>query len=157
MSVTLVTDSPVTGPSGRRYARMGTPSTLVIQRAANTTSATPTPRFSRWRAMGGATVGASVPISVFAVSHLVPFEWSFQPLLLWAAVLGGLVFSAGTVYRYCTRLFRGDSRKAVAYCVLSETIMTFAPDWLWPLSIAMLTILVTINAVETGRVAGGVS
>lgn len=116
---------------------------------------TPTPTFSFLRAAGGAVIGASVPVAVFAVSHTIDVEGSFSSLILWAAVLGGLVFSAGTVYQLCTRLFSGARGKAAAYCVLSESIMTFAPPTLLPLSLVMLTILVSVNAIQTGRVAGG--
>lgn len=100
-------------------------------------------------------VGASVPVSVFVVSHTTALEPSFASIALWGAVLGGLVFSAGTVYRYCCEAFGGARGKAAAYCALSETIMTFAPSELVLLSVAMLAILVAINAIATGRTMGG--
>lgn len=115
-------------------------------------ASTPAPvMVSRLRATGGAIVGASVPISVFVVSHTTQLEATFGSIVLWAAVLGGLVFSAGTVYAYCCKLFGGRRWKAASYCVLAETIMTFAPSHLLPLSIAMLAILVAVNAIGTAR------
>lgn len=120
----------------------------------------PAPVFSPWRALGGAIVGASVPASVFTVSHTTSPEWTFSSAVLWVAVVGGLVFSAQSVYQYGCKLFRdrvtGNTRrmKAAAYCTLAEVIMTFAPSYLLPLSLAMLTILVAVNAIENGRNAG---
>lgn len=131
-----------------------TPPTLAVP-------AVTAPRpFSRWRALGGAVVGASVPASVFTVSHTTVPEWTYSSVVLWVAVVGGLVFSAQSVYQYGCRLFRdrasGTERrlKAACYCALAETIMTFAPSYLLPLSLCMLAILVAVNAIENGRNAG---
>jgi hypothetical protein len=39
----------------------------------------------------------------------------------------------------------------VGFVVLTEILMTFSP--LWPLSVAALAILATINAIQTARSA----
>ena len=124
------------------------------------------PTFSRWRAAGGAVFGASVPVSVFTISQLIPPETmldTWRNFGLWVAVLGGLVFSAGTVYAYGCTVFRDPTTrlpkkwKAASFCLLAETIMTLAPSMFLPLQVAMLAILVLSNAVETGRNAGAAS
>lgn len=133
---------------------MSDPILKLVRPARARRASTPAPapvQPSRLRAAGGAIVGASVPISVFVVSHTTTLQTTFGSIILWAAVIGGLVFSAGTVYAYCCKLFGGRRWKAASYCVLAETIMTFAPSYLLPLSIAMLAILVAVNAIGTAR------
>lgn len=160
---TNTTDKPLYSGLRIRSMRGRTPTPSEVSTAlqsatklapASLTTEAPAPTFSRWRALGGAVIGASVPVAVFTVSHTTELEGTFSSLILWAAVLGGLVFSAGTVYQLCCRLFSGAKGKAAAYCVLSESIMTFAPSSLLPLSLVMLAILVSVNAIQTGRVAG---
>jgi hypothetical protein len=62
-------------------------------------------------------------------------------------VLGGLVFSALTVFRW-GRLAFGSPVKALGFVVLAEGVMTFCSTaWL---SVVALGYLVLINAIATG-------
>jgi hypothetical protein len=98
----------------------------------------------------GATLGSFVPVASYWLAHheidrADPFRWgSLLPAFL---VLGGLVFSASTVFAWGRRTF-GSARKALGYCVLTEGVLLAShTDWL---ALGALAYLVAINAVATG-------
>lgn len=131
---------------------------LVTQAEPRKRKATPAPVVAnRWRGAGGAIVGGFVPLASWITVHaaldidamLAGKGWTILTCILVAAVIGALVFSAGTVYEYCLRAFRGKRAKSAAFVVLVEVLMTFVP--LWPLSVAALVILAAINGIQTAR------
>lgn len=96
----------------------------------------------------GALLGGFVPVATFTVAHVelsqvVPLY--LQPMML--LVLGGLVYSAKTVYSWGRAAF-ASGPKALGFVVLAEGVMTCSGvAWL---SYAALGYLVFINAVATG-------
>jgi hypothetical protein len=92
----------------------------------------------------GALIGALVPSATFMVGHYELVSWTEPKSLI---VLGGLVFSALTVFRW-GRLAFGSAAKALGFVILAEGVMTFCSTaWL---SIVALGYLVLINAIATG-------
>jgi hypothetical protein len=92
----------------------------------------------------GALLGALVPSATFVVGHYELTSWTEPKALI---VLGGLVFSALTVFRW-GRLAFGSAVKALGFVVLAEGVMTFCSTaWL---SVVALSYLVLINAIATG-------
>lgn len=94
----------------------------------------------------GAMLGALVPIATYTVGHAELGEagWASLP---GAIVVGGLLFSAITVYKWGRRAF-GSAAKAVGFVVLSEGVMSLShTPWL---SLVVLGFLVGINAVANG-------
>jgi len=92
----------------------------------------------------GALLGALVPAATFVVGHYELSGWTEPKALI---VLGGLAFSALTVYRW-GRLAFGSAVKAVGFVVLAEGVMTFCSTaWL---SVVALGYLALINAIATG-------
>jgi hypothetical protein len=92
----------------------------------------------------GALLGALVPSATFMVGHYELASWTEPKALI---VLGGLVFSALTVFRW-GRLAFGSPVKAFGFVVLAEGVMTFCSTaWL---SVVALGYLVLINAIATG-------
>jgi hypothetical protein len=92
----------------------------------------------------GALLGALVPSATFVVGHCELASWTEPKALI---VLGGLVFSALTVFRW-GRLAFGSPVKALGFVVLAEGVMTFCSTaWL---SVVALGYLVLINAIATG-------
>lgn len=92
----------------------------------------------------GALLGALVPSATFMVGHYELVSWTEPKALI---VLGGLVFSALTVFRW-GRLAFGSPVKALGFVVLAEGVMTFCSTaWL---SVVALGYLVLINAIATG-------
>ena len=96
--------------------------------------------------------GGAVPAATYAEAH---FGLDLaRPLHLqvttWA-VLGGLLFSAKTVFNWAKLAFR-DSWKAAGYVVLLEGIMITSRVPVLPL--VLLVILVAINGVATGCTLG---
>ena len=95
-------------------------------------------------ALIGALLGALVPSATFMVGHYELASWTEPKALI---VLGGLVFSALTVFRW-GRLAFGSSVKALGFVILAEGVMTFCSTaWL---SLVALGYLVLINAIATG-------
>lgn len=96
--------------------------------------------------IGGALLGAVVPFVTFWVSH---FELDranlFSPALF--LVLGGLVYSAKTVWQWGCLAFE-DPWKATGFVLLIEGTMIITAT-LW-LAVLALVYLVVINAVATG-------
>ena len=92
----------------------------------------------------GALLGALVPSATFVVGHYELTSWTEPKALI---VLGGLVFSALTVFRW-GRLAFCSAVKAFGFVVLAEGVMTFCSTaWL---SVVALGYLVLINAIATG-------
>ncbi len=95
----------------------------------------------------GALLGAVVPLATSMVAHyeldtVAPWR---DPLAL--LVLGGLLYSATTVYSW-GRLAFGSWAKALGFTVLLEGVMV-ASGQAW-LSIMALVYLCAINAIATG-------
>lgn len=96
----------------------------------------------------GAVFGGFVPVATFVLAH---FEFRAElsvaavpPVLI---VLGGLTYSAKTVYEWALIAFK-HWVKAVAFVVLLEGVMTFATTrWL---SATALVLLVVVNAIAVG-------
>lgn len=116
----------------------------------------------------GAVLGAFVPCSTFVVVHLggllqvrdgavTHASWEHPG---WALVLGGLGFSATTVYRWGCSSFRPSAGalsslevtythgKALFFVLLIEGVLMLAP--IPALSYVALALLVLINALSTG-------
>ena len=91
----------------------------------------------------GFTLGGFVPSAVFSIVH---YELKETPLL-WIIVLGGLLFSAITVFRWSKIAF-DSGVKAVGFVVLIEGVMTFSG--LYWLSCTALALLIVINGIATG-------
>ena len=101
---------------------------------------------NRLAACIGMVFGAFVPLAVYVVSHYdldLADPWS--PAL--ALVVGGLLYSATTVYQWGLQAF-GSWYKALGFAILVEGTMC-ASDQAW-LSIAALVLLCSINAIATG-------
>ncbi len=96
----------------------------------------------------GSLLGGFVPLATYVVAHQ---ELDFtQPIWLQPKALlalGGLVYSAITVYRW-GRLAFGGGVRAFGFTVLLEGVMVFsAVAWL---SYTALVYLIAINAISTG-------
>lgn len=87
-------------------------------------------------ALLGFSVGFFVPFGTFTLVHMElaqwtgGFSWRFIDIpaisLPLALVLGGLTFSAKSVYQWMSVLVSGDQFKAIGITVLLEGIMTFS-------------------------------
>ena len=110
-----------------------------------------TARTNRLGLILGSTVGAIAPVGVFSIAHsgviLSTLSLWRQPVAYLA--LGGLVFSALSVVTWTERLFRSKT-KAIAWTILVEGIMTFAPPALVWLSWVCLALLIGVNAISNG-------
>jgi hypothetical protein len=92
----------------------------------------------------GCLLGGFVPLAIYVVSHAAAFTFTSGPAAL---VLGGLCYSAQTVYQWA-RLAFDNALKSVGFCVLLEGVMcTTHVHWLALLS---LVYLIVINGVATG-------
>lgn len=103
-------------------------------------------RNNRLATVIGGLLGAIVPLATFMVAHeeLGATPW-LNPMSL--LVLGGLLYSARTVYQW-GRLAFGSWAKALGFTVLLEGVMTCsAQPWL---AITALVYLCAINAIATG-------
>lgn len=96
---------------------------------------------NRLSAAMGITLGAFVPVAVYALVHneVAGLPW------LWVMVVGGLTYSATSVYAWARQAFH-YRLKALGFVFLLEGTVTFATEhWL---SGAGLAILVIINGVS---------
>jgi hypothetical protein len=104
-------------------------------------------RENRLAAVLGGLLGAGVPVGSYQLAH---HEITAAPLWTQLSawlVLGGLVFSALTVFQWGKIAFVSPI-KAVGFCVLLEGILVgSATPWL---SFSALIYLCCINAVATG-------
>jgi len=138
LSLNLVSPPPA-------LSRMRGPNRLTRARAANMGAVEQMKRAfaagNRLSAFMGVILGGFIPIAVYALVH---FEVADQPAL-WVMVVGGLAFSAISVFKWAESAFH-IVLKALGFVVLLEGTVTFASQrWL---SLAGLAILVTINSVS---------
>lgn len=99
----------------------------------------------------GSVLGAFVPFATYVVAHL-ELDVSGRPLFGQVATyltLGGLCFSATTVFRWGQLAFR-STVKAIGFVVLIEG--TLIGSGTTALSLLALGLLMTINAIATGCV-----
>jgi hypothetical protein len=99
---------------------------------------------NRLATVAGFLLGGLVPFATFSVAHSeVTGMWDYHVLL----VLGGLLFSAKTVYAWSKMAFQNAS-KAAGFVVLIEGVMVLSSlSWL---SWMCLVYLVVINGIATG-------
>lgn len=95
-------------------------------------------------AFAGFILGGFVPVATFSVSHL---DKTLNEYVLWTLVIGGLIYSALTVFGWAKLAF-GNALKALGFVVLIEGVMTLSG--LPMLSYAALALLVIINGIATG-------
>ena len=103
----------------------------------------------------GVPFGAFVPIACFVLAHFEvnAASWWSDPKS--ALVLGGLIYSAKTVFLWGKQAFANDGAKALGYVILLEGVMVFSGTW-WLCGFALL-ILMTINAVATTATLAGLT
>lgn len=116
--------------------------------------------FTRPRALElciGTAFAGFVPVAVFETAHVAlpkvlalaeqnqSFYWLFAGLIV--IILGGLLYSAPTVYAVGLEAFNSKKGKALGFTVLIEGVMTLVPiAWL---QVTALVLLIAINAVGT--------
>lgn len=101
----------------------------------------------------GGILGGFVPIATYVLAHCevdptAPLYQQYTTLL----VLGGLIYSAMTVFSWAKVAFKHPI-KAIGFVCLLEGTMTFSHSGILDiplLSLAALTLLVAINAVAAG-------
>lgn len=95
----------------------------------------------------GALLGGGVPLATFQlVHHEIAWEMALYLQMPARLVLGGLLFSALTVYQWARSAF-GSVWKAFGFTILLEGILTFShTGWL---SLGALVYLIAINATAT--------
>jgi VIT1/CCC1 family predicted Fe2+/Mn2+ transporter len=103
---------------------------------------------NRLATSAGFLIGGFIPLATFLVAH---FEvkatsplWEQMPTAL---VLGGLFFSAKTVFDWARLAFKHPV-KALGFVLLMEGVMTFSQNF--ALSVAALAYLIVINGIATG-------
>lgn len=96
----------------------------------------------------GFLLGGFVPLASYVVAHYeIASSEALYTQLSSYLVLGGLLYSAKTVYAWGKRAFASPA-KALGFVVLLEGVMTTSSTaWL---AIAALSYLVVINGVATG-------
>lgn len=95
----------------------------------------------------GFMLGGFVPIATFFVAHYeVDASKALYQQIHTLLVIGGLFFSAKTVYDWAKTAFR-HPMKALGFVILIEGVMTFSNNN--PLAIAALCYLVVINGIAT--------
>jgi hypothetical protein len=103
----------------------------------------------------GLIAGGIVPIGSFLETHMelnLAEGWGLLSHVMTYAVLGGLTFSALTVYAWFKKAY-GNGLKAFGVVVFLEVIMT--TSHLLALSIAILTLLVFVNGFATACTLNG--
>src|SRR5712692_7549176 len=91
----------------------------------------------------GFLLGGFVPVASYTVAHQ---EVATNPIL-WLLVVGGLAYSATTIFQWAKIAFR-HAVKALGFVVLLEGVMTFSHvSWL---GYAALGFLLAINGIATG-------
>jgi hypothetical protein len=91
----------------------------------------------------GLVWGGFVPVATCSIVH---FEVAERPYL-WLLVLGGLLYSALTVYQWSTVALRSKG-KALGFVILAEGVLTLSNIPL--LTGAALALLIVINGIATG-------
>lgn len=116
---------------------------------------------NRLAAMIGAVFGGAIPVSIYLVAHQEAYSFTatyasaiemYQAQAKWLLVLGGLLFSAKTVFQWGRAGFQ-DGWKALGFVVILEGVMTTSSNY-W-LSIAVLVLLTAINGIAAGVVLSG--
>jgi hypothetical protein len=96
----------------------------------------------------GFIAGGVVPVATYLEAHHdVDPSRPLHAQVTTYLVLGGLVFSAKTVFRWATRAF-ADGWKAAGFVVLLEGVMITSHVPVLPL--VLLAILVAVNGIATG-------
>ena len=100
----------------------------------------------------GLLLGGVIPVASFSVAHYaidLNSNIFVQPTSYF--VLGGLCFSAPTVFSWLRACFSGSILKSLGWIILIEGIMVYPlPEMLRPLAWTSLFFLVAINSVATG-------
>lgn len=118
-------------PTAEQVANMS-----VIQQVQRTFA-----REHRLSAVMGFLLGGFIPVATFTIVH---HEVATHPFL-WAMVIGGLVYSAISVFKWAMQAFHMIA-KAVGFVLLLEGVVTFAhTPWL---PVAGLLVLVIINGIS---------
>jgi hypothetical protein len=92
----------------------------------------------------GIVLGAAIPLTTFMIAH---YEWKEWLSIYTLLVVGGLIFSANSVFFWTKSAFK-STVKALGFVVLIEGAMICSKiDWLGYLG---LGILIAINAVASG-------
>jgi len=104
-------------------------------------------------ALLGATLGGIIPVAVYDLAHAREVvSWTDLPIFRslgtpsMVLVLGGLMFSAKTVYQWAAAAF-ADRAKAAGFVVMLEGTLLFSTNS--TLAHVMLGYLVVINAIAT--------
>lgn len=101
----------------------------------------------RLAAIIGIFFGAFIPVATFYEAHFDGAITWWQQWMLPLLVIGGLAYSASTVYQW-GKLAVGSGFKALGFTVLLEGVMTFS-NIAW-LSYASLAYLMVINGIAMG-------
>ena len=91
----------------------------------------------------GSILGGFVPAATYVIGHM---EVADNPWM-WVAVIGGLIYSAKSVYDFATAAFR-QPVKALGFVLITEIVMTFSSTQ--ALSMSALALLISINAISAG-------
>ena len=94
----------------------------------------------RMSAVLGFMLGGFIPVATYIVVH---YEVAVSPAL-WVLVVGGLLYSAITVFKWSKQAFNMTA-KAYGFVVLLEGVVTFASSH--TLALCGLAILVAINGI----------
>ena len=107
-----------------------------------------THKTNRLATIAGAILGGFVPLATFTLTHHeIDWQGAWYAQIHALLALGGLLYSAITVYRWGCVAFSMQA-KALGFVILLEGVMSFSHTTL--LSLSALFLLVTINAVATG-------
>jgi len=96
----------------------------------------------------GLILGGFVPVGSFLVIHYEVGEFTWHGAAMLGLAIGGLVFSAKTVWQWAKSAFADDAWKATGFVILLEGLMTLSGNF--GLSVAALVLLTAINAIATG-------
>jgi hypothetical protein len=102
---------------------------------------------NRLATMVGMIFGGFVPVAAYYVGHHEANTTTAHGVVMMALVLGGLVFSAKTVFKWAKMAY-ADGWKALGFVVLLEGVMTLSHNVY--LSGFSLALLVVINGVASG-------
>ena len=92
----------------------------------------------------GIVIGSAVPLITYTIAH---HEWKDWLTIYSVLIVGGLLFSANSVFFWTKAAFR-SSIKALGFILLVEGAMVFSGiHWV---NLLGLSILIGINAVSTG-------
>lgn len=100
-------------------------------------------------AIVGLALGGFVPLAIYVTAHRTGFVWGVSTAP--ALALGGLVYSAQTVFQWARLAFISIA-KSLGFVVLLEGVMVTSPvQWL---ALLALGYLIVINAVATACTVG---